>query len=184
MDEMKHFEQALNEISGFLQNISGELGPSVFVELFGGTTISRVKDPCGWTNATACRPFNKQSIEIGDKTFINLDGTPRDEMDIIGTVAHELAHIWDNNNNERLSRGLKLATGGSTKCKYIIFGCRYVAIDSPASENLQAQGNRVSWNQKEDFAITFDSLIVDPQSVNQDRIDYFTDLIINEIDLP
>ena len=177
LEEMLLFAESLSSIVDYFESTGVPNGIVTFKEIWGGTKFKRVSKPCGWSNVTACARGDDE-IQVGDQAFINFDGTARDEKDVIGTFVHELAHIWDNRSNEELSRDLQSETGGTYKCFLFIFRCRYAAVDSPASEALQAQGNRTAWNHKEDFAETFQALVVSPGSVTSStRVDYFTDLL-------
>jgi hypothetical protein len=109
---------------------------------------------------------SRNRIDVHNGTFLNTiitNGqttyTPRSADGVLGTIAHELAHVWDRRSGRDLSEGLREAVDGQYEYKFLFFewGEYTVGDRSP-----YRGGSPNPPNQGEDWAYTFQALMVDP----------------------
>ncbi len=85
-------------------------------------------------------------------------------------VAHELGHIWDQNNGWNLSQGLQDSVGSSYKTKT---GGQILSYGSPgngpalADGGWPSSGNDYVWNKGEDFANSFAGYVYPGKAENK-----------------
>ena len=136
-----------------------------FHDIWSGVRLNRVRthsSATAWTKS-------KNRIDIHNGTFLDTTVTngqtaysPRSADGVFGTVAHELAHIWDRRSGRDLSEGLREAVGGQYEHKFLFWewGEYTVGDRSPYRD-----GSPNPPNQGEDWAYTFQALMVDPMAL-------------------
>ena len=167
LEEMKFFEDSLEGLIARFDELGVNDSMGTFKEIWGGVTFKR-KRSFG-DNATTT---SKNRINLFNGTFLDtndIDGeiiyTSRTLDQVLDTVSHELAHVWDRREGYALADGLKDAVEGSGEfclgwwCtgNYTVGDntpCIYVNNPKPTPKN-----------SREDLASTFSALIVDPQAL-------------------
>ena len=159
LSEMELFSDSLQNI---LDNFQSEgIGNPVeaFKEAWSGVKFKRVRKHSSaraWTRT-------KNRIDLHDGTFLDTvvyaDGSvnyaPRAIDGVYGTIAHELAHVWDRREEYTLSEGLKSATGGRGEfCLFTLCLGTYQVNDIPYKIIDP-------FNSREDWAYTFQAFVVD-----------------------
>ena len=178
LEEMKFFEDSLEGLIARFDELGVNDSMGAFKEIWGGVTFKR-KRSFGDNAVTK----SKNRIHLFNGTFLDTsqteDGqifyTPRALDQVMDTVAHELAHVWDRREGYALAEGLKDVVGGRgelclgwwcTGNYKVDDNTPYIFVNSPKDHPK---------NSREDFASTFSALMVYPEklrALNESTIRY------------
>jgi RHS repeat-associated protein len=183
---LSEMELLQGSLAGIVARL-GELGAGSALDAFhntwSGVRFNRVRTHSygrAWTRS-------KNLIDVHNGTFLDTTitmGEPRfsarSGVNVLGTIAHELAHVWDRRSGRSLGQGLRHAVGGHYENKLLFFEWgQYTVGDRSPYRN----GSRNPPNQSEDWAYTFEALMVDPQALqnlndlNNYRFQYVSDMV-------
>ena len=168
LSEMELFSKGLQAVvDAFSANgVVDSLGK--FKEIFDGVNFHRSRrysgnnaiqqgDKITIFNGT----FNNTTINQFRKTTYSV----RDPIDVIGTIAHELGHVWDYREGYSLSDGLQGEVGGKGGgcLRWFCWGSYQVDDQTPwiTYNNAKTQPR----NRREDFASTFAAFVVAPEAL-------------------
>jgi hypothetical protein len=168
---LSEMELLQGSLAGIVARL-GELGAGSALDAFhntwSGVRFNRVRTHSygrAWTRS-------KNLIDVHNGTFLDTTitmGEPRfsarSGVNVLGTIAHELAHVWDRPSGRSLGQGLRNAVDGHYEHSFLFFEWgQYTVRDR--STYTRAGGHNPP-NQSEDWAYTFEALMVNPQALSE-----------------
>jgi RHS repeat-associated protein len=150
--------------------------------IWGGTTLARVREDPRLGSAITVSDSRIEFFDIAfykpevkNKELVGaLYQSEREPTEIIETIVHELAHIWDRRTDRQPSEDLRNDANG--RFRWVGFFQRRYVSDMPPPNAPINQGRRY-WNHREDWAYSFALYIVDQSQLSATRAQYIDRVI-------